>query len=294
MTSSWTTYWPTNSFIIFHRCGCGKCITEARSINAYRPTNCLFHHIWLVVFWLRWPWQSCGSWSVNTDPLTDQCPLHFYILRILAHLYISAPSLTQPTCWYQVHASHYLLKLIERPSLMYCAMYYWPTVGIRCAWHWPICRYRIHTRYMLSIGPPVDIKTHLASAHLSVSDAYKAYLIPTGGLMPSMYLMPTDGPMPSVYLTPTDGPMPSASDTNRWANAERVSDTNGWADVHLPSAHLLASSAHLPLAYLSVSDAYLPLAHLLLSDKYWRLAHMLVSDTYFMHYIPYTTHYQSQ
>jgi hypothetical protein len=178
---------------------------------------------------------------VNTNPLIDQCPLHFYILRILAHLYISAPSPTRPTCWYQVHASHYLLKLIERPSLIYCATYYWPTVGIRCAWHRPICRHQIHTQHQ----PTCWYQMHLASAHLLVSDAL--------GISPSVSIR-------CIQLT--DGPMPSASDTNRWANAKCVSDTNGWADVHLPSAHLSASNAHLPSAHLSVSDAYLPLAHL--------------------------------
>jgi hypothetical protein len=159
---------------------------------------------------------------VNTDPLTDQCPLHFYILRILAHLYISAPSPTQPTCWYQVHASHYLLKLIERPSLIYCATYYQPTVGIRCTWHQPICRHQIHAQHR----PTCWYQMRLALAHLLISRHTWHWPI-------CQYQMHTTDRWADAkcILISTGGPMPSTSDTNRWANAKRVSDAYRWANA---------------------------------------------------------------
>jgi len=156
---------------------------------------------------------------VNTDPLTNECPLHFYILRILAHLYISAPSPTRPTCWYQVHALHYLLKLIERPSLIYCAMYYQPMMP---------------TDGLMPSVYPIPIDGPMPSASDTNRWADTEHISDTNGW--------ADVHLPSAHLSASNAHLPLAH--------------LSVSDAYLPLAHLLVSDTHWRLAHILVSDTY--------------------------------------
>ena len=67
------------------------------SYITYAGTDPLFTYLTdRPIDWL--PMSITGKYICETDPLTGQCPWHIYMLRVSAHLYISVPLPTRPTC----------------------------------------------------------------------------------------------------------------------------------------------------------------------------------------------------